>query len=341
MSQGKRGIMRSDSSAERAFKRRFRLLVLLHSKPRQGQELLAALEREQLFTSDRVTDALSAGRQRLYKFRRDIQALRHIGCELPFDRKTGCYAWRNAPFGLSLSESQLAAFALLVHTFASSTILHAADIQALLTFLRERLPADQQKFLADRSSPFDIVLHETTDYRSADQQTVSRIERAINNHQRLTFRYRSPKHGKELDHVIEPEPLVFERGHIYLYGWSLSRQQRLQFRLDYIVPGSAEVLPTTIARSRPTPVSYTLKYWLSSVIARNSVSQHFPGQSVELHPDGSATVTARISITDLFEARRILLSYGENCTVLEPAPLVEQMRIVAVEFSKKYPTREE
>ncbi len=72
------------------------------------------------------------------------------------------------------------------------------------------------------------------------------------------------------------------------------------------------------------------------MIARNSVSQHFPGQTVETHTDGSATVTARIP--DLFEARRILLSYGENCTVLEPPELVEQMRVVAAEFSKIYLT---
>ncbi len=65
----------------------------------------------------------------------------------------------------------------------------------------------------------------------------------------------------------------------------------------------------------------------------------FADQQVDAHPDGSATVTARI--TDLFDARRILLSYGENCTVLEPPALVEQMRKVATEFSKKYLTPEE
>jgi proteasome accessory factor C len=138
--------------------------------------------------------------------------------------------------------------------------------------------------------------------------------------------------------VIEPEPLVFERGHVYLYGWSIDRQKRLQFRLDYIIPSSAEVLHTSVLPSRPAPISYTLKYRLSPVIARNSVSQHFPSQQVETHPDGSATVTARI--TDLFDARRTLLSYGENCTVLEPPELVQQIRSIALDF-KKYLTPDE
>ena len=72
------------------------------------------------------------------------------------------------------------------------------------------------------------------------------------------------------------------------------------------------------------------------MIARNGVSRHFDAQHVDLHADGSATVTARI--TDLFDARRILLSYGENCTVLEPPELVKQMRTVAADFSRKYLT---
>jgi len=181
-----------------------------------------------------------------------------------------------------------------------------------------------------------IDLHETTDYHTADAHNIQRIELAIERSQQLKFAYRSLREGKEHVHVIEPQPLVFERGHVYLNGWSPEYGKTLRFRLDYILPGSADVLPTRIAQSRPSPVSYVLRYQLSAVIARNSVSRHFSDQVVESHPDGSATVTARI--TDLFDARRILLSYGENCTVLEPPALVEQMRKVAADFSKKYLT---
>ncbi len=170
----------------------------------------------------------------------------------------------------------------------------------------------------------------------ADAHNIRHIEMAIERSQQLKFTYRSLKEGKEHNHVIEAQPLVFERGHVYLNGWSPEFGKALRFRLDSILPGSAEMLPTRIAKSRPSPISYVLRYQLSPVIARNGVSQHFAGQEVDMHPDGSATVMARI--TDLFDARRTLLSYGENCTVLEPPELVEQMRVVATEFSKKYLT---
>ena len=39
--------------------------------------------------------------------------------------------------------------------------------------------------------------------------------------------------GKERHHVIEPKPLRFKDGHVYLHGWSLDRDKELRFRLDY------------------------------------------------------------------------------------------------------------
>lgn len=324
--------MRNDTLTERANRRRLALLVLLHHSPRRNSELIAELDRNDLFANDRASDATVIERQRRYQFRNDIDALRLLSCDIQFDRRTKCYSWHNSPFGLSLTQEQLTTFILLLNTFNETTILHAHDIQALLQLLVGRLPVEQQKVIANQQVAFSIDLHETTDYRNADPPTITCIEQTIARKQQLQFAYRSPKAGQERRHTIEPEPLVFEHGHVYLYGWSLDHEKRLQFRLDYILPGSAEPLHTTIARSRPMPISYILTYRLSPVIARNSVSQHFPNQQVETHADGSATVTARI--TDLFEARRTLLSYGENCTVLTPPELLQQFRAVALDFQK-------
>lgn len=330
--------MRNDTPTERANRRRLALLALLHHRPYAYDELIAALDRDELFSSDRASDAAVIARLKRYQFRNDLRALRLLSCDIRCDLHTRFYTWHNSPFGLSFTQEKLTTFALLLNTFNETTILHAHDIQALLRYLIERLPEEQQKVLANQRGAFSIDLHETTDYRNADQLTIQRIERAIARKQQLQFTYRSPREGQERRHVIEPQLLIFEHGHVYLYGWSINHEQRLQFRLDYIIPGSAEILNISVLPGRPSPVSYTLKYRLSPIIARNGVSQHFPGQQVETHPDGSATVTARI--TDLFNARRTLLSYGENCTVLEPPKLVEQLRAVALDF-QKYLTRDE
>lgn len=328
--------MRRDTRAERASKRRFALLVLLHSRLHHYDELIALLDQDHLFDYDRSADASSIARQQYYQFRHDLDALRIIGCNIEFDRRSKCYAWHNSPFGLCLSQEQLSAFVMVLDTFEETTILHATEIQALLTHFVNLLPVEQRTVLTSRRRSFRIDLHETTDYRNADPVTISEIEKAIERRQQLEFSYRSPREGKERRHVIEPRSLVFEHGHVYLYGWSIDYDKELRFRLDYIIPGSADMLHTQIRSSRPRRAAVRLCYRLSAVIARNKVSQHFPQQEVEVHPDGSATVTAQI--TDLFEARRILLSYGANCKVLEPPALVEEMRTIAAELYKMYDT---
>ena len=323
--------MRGNTPAERAAKRRYAILVMLHEHPRTYHEIVAALNQQQLFDDDR---SINAAKQHKYQFRHDLAALGLMGCKVEYERSSKWYVWRNSPFGLSLNTLQLSTFALLCDTFEEATILHVDEIHNLLDYFTGLLSSDQQKKLNRLRHPFSIDLHETTDYRNADAATVARIEMAIQRGQQLGFSYRTSRDGKERHHVIEPRPLVFERGHVYLYGWSLDWDKELRFRLDYIVPGSAEVLHTSIVPNRPARVSKQLRYRLNPVIARNSVSLHFSGQVVEAHADGSATVTAKI--TDLFEARRILLSYGKNCTVLEPPELVAEMRDHAAELYKMY-----
>src|SRR6266851_7181251 len=295
--------MRSDSSTERAYRRRLALLALLHRRPHGYAELIATLDKDGHFSYDHASEAAVIARQQYYQFRNDIQALHRLSCDIRCDRRSRCYIWHNSPFGLALTQEQLTTFALLLNTFNDTMMIHADEIKALLSFFVEQLPPEQQKQLARHRYPFSIDLHETTDYHNADAHNIQRIELAIERSQQLKFAYRSLREGKEHIHIVEPQPLVFERGHVYLNGWSPEYGKTLRFRLDYILPGSADVLPTRIAQSRPSPVSYVLRYQLSPVIARNGVSQHFHEQQVESHHDGSATVTARIH--DLFDTRRI------------------------------------
>lgn len=316
--------MRRDSPPEHAFRRRIAILTLLHTGPCTLETIITSLTKDGFFLHDHALDAVKTAQLQKYQLEQDIEALRVSGCDIRYERKNKWYRWRNSPFGLSLDDKQLTSFAILFDAFTHTTMLHGSDIQALLSYLVACLPAEQQRSLARRRRAFSIDLHETTDYRNADPLMIKRIEQAIQQGQQLEFSHRRPRDGQVHRHVIEPRPLVYERGHVYLKGWSLDFVKELSFRLDYILPDTARVLPTTVARSRPAPRTYTLRYWLSVEIARNSVSEHFEGQHVEHHEDGSATVTAQI--TDLFKALRTLIGYREHCIVLDPPELVEQMR---------------
>jgi predicted DNA-binding transcriptional regulator YafY len=329
-----------DTRDKLTFRRRLALLALLHRSPQPYHKIVAALDQQKLFYYDSHADKATVARLQKYQFRYDLRTLKQTGCLIEFDRTSKCYCWRNSPFGLSFNPTQLNALALLCDTFATATMPHADDVRELLAFLAERLSPQQKKAMNDQCRVFSIDLRETTDYRNVDPKTLQEIKRAIQRTQQLEFVYRSSYKGQERRHVIEPKPLVFKEGHVYLYGRAVEGNKELHFRLDHIVPGTAHMLSTSFTHARPHSRSYTLRYWLSPALARNGVSNHFPSErQVEMHADGSATVTARID--NLFEARRKLFSYGINCVVLEPPELLADMRLFRDHLIKTYGTPSE
>lgn len=330
--------MRKNTQHGRATQRRSALLALLHKGPQRSDELLAALDREDLFLCDHAADPEVIARQQLYQFRRDLQALR-LHYQITFDKRNECYELLETPFGVAFDPKQQAAFALVLHTFQALTIPHADDVQELFAFLLSRLPEEQQQAIIEQRRAITIEILEKNDFSKIDVATLNEIEKAILRGQQLEFTYRSPSKGKDVRHVIEPQPLKQKDGHIYLRGWSIAYQKELPFRLDYVVEGTARMLCTRIAPNRPAPRTYLLRYHLTPSIARNGVSQQFAGQHAEKHPDGSATVTAQVS--DLFETRQILLRYGENCTVESPPELLEKLKAAADHFARMYLTPEQ
>src|SRR5579859_2591794 len=139
--------MRGNTRSERAARRRFAILVMLHGHSHSSQEIISGLEQKQLFDCDQPAESAAAARQQRYQLRHDLTALRRMGCRIEFERTSGCYSWRNSPFGLTLNKAQLSTFALLFDTFEEATILHAAEIQDLLAYFTGLLSQDQQKQL--------------------------------------------------------------------------------------------------------------------------------------------------------------------------------------------------
>jgi len=87
-------------------------------------------------------------------------------------------------------------------------------------------------------------------------------------------------------------------------------------------------LPQMLPPQRMAPPTYRLRYRLLPVVARRrDVAVYFPNSQIEYHDDGSATITA--SVTNLWQARQVLLRYGTACEVLEPNELIELFRKTA------------
>ncbi len=327
--------MKTDTNTERAFRRRLGILVLLHSGPQTYSQLATMLNADGLLELEYDKTQFSNARELPRALQRDIAALRQLNYVIEHQADFGGYALHQSPFGLSLSDEQLVTFATLQTSFRDSHTIHAHDISILLSHLAALLPPAQRQKL-DRPPTFTLNLRETTDYRNADGHNLSQIEQAIRLSRQLEFLYCTPRDGKERNHLVEPRPLVYEEGHVYLYGWSIRKQKELRFRLDRIRPGTAALVGRSSQPSRPAAPTHRLRYRLAAEIARGGVSSHFSGQQVEAHPDGSATVTAEVG--DLLAAERLLSSYRELVIVLEPPVLVARMRASAAALHKMYCT---
>ncbi len=265
---------------------------------------------------------------------RDVQQLRQtFGVTIRLRQGTYSLAALGELPLLDLPDPALRAMAFLYSTFQPGAP-GTADVRGLLDTLVSYLPEDRRKTIHRMRSVPHLDLH-PVDAGEIDERNLNTIERAVVKRYRLAFDYLSPRHEKREPrrHVVEPYDLDFEDGHYYLDAFCLhwsgplgsrDHYNYIQYRVDYIVPGSARMLPNKLAPGRRKPRTYMLRYELAPVIARGGVSRRFPETEVRIRDDGWAEVTAKI--TNPFMAAKRLLSYGAGCRVLGPPEVVRLVR---------------
>lgn len=230
---------------------------------------------------------------------------------------------------LDLPDDALEVLAFLYETFKPDAP-EGEEVRRLLDTLTSYLP-EERRHEVRRLRTIPRIELQRVDEGDIDDEVWDTIEYAVVKRRQLAFDYLSPRHEEPepRHHLVEPYDLYFDDGHYYLDAYCLrwsgplgarDHHDYIQYRVDYIVPGSAEVRPDKLGPGRRTPRTYTLRYELAPVIARGGVSRRFPETEVKIRDDGWAEVAA--TITNPFMAARRLLSYGAGCRVLGPAEVV-------------------
>ncbi len=314
-----------------AFKRCLVIVRLLLREPRSREELIDGV-RAELGEEAYPSAAESA-------LKHDLDALkREYGCEIVCDRKSGRYALRH--LGeltlLDLPDVCLEALAFLQHSFPTGSDLEEhANIPVLLQRVLDALPPlRREQYQASRTALRLQLTGSAT--RRVHESVLTTVRRAARQRRELQFRYLEAD-GSERQHRVAPYHVFFRpEGHAYLDATVLevipagppARLTAVEYRLDRIVPGSAQILSQVLPPVRPAPPSYRLRYRLTPAVAkRRDVAAYFPETEIVYHDDGSATVSA--TITNLWQARQILLRYGDGCMVEEPPELIEKFQETA------------
>jgi predicted DNA-binding transcriptional regulator YafY len=277
----------------------------------------------------------------------DFDALKgEYGCQISYDRATRRYTMSD--LGelalLDLPDDSMEALAFLDASFPDGGGLpEHSHIRALLERVLLMLPPSRQAEHRRRRSA--IWLRLGVEAGQIDSEVLNLVKRAIQGRRELAFAYLSSfDQDQPRQHRVAPYGITFRpEGLGYLDATLLEVTPTgsevihavIDYRLDRIVPGSAVVLPTMLPPQRVAPPSYQLRYTLVPQVARRrDLAAYFPDTQIAYRADGSAEVTA--TVTNLGQARQLLLRYGDACTVHEPPELVALFRKTAHGLSAIY-----
>lgn len=341
MTQRKGGTKRS---SQLAFRRRLLIVRLLLRGSTSSDDLIAAVQRE-LGDEGYPPAAIAA-------LKHDLDALKaEYGCRIAFRRESGGYVLED--LGelalLDLSDVAMEALAFLDASFPPGTALpELVNVRTLLDQVIRLLPASRQEQHQHRRTAARLNIPDQGS-RRIDSAVLNTVKRAINERRELSFQYLgSFDASTPRRHRVAPYNISFRpEGHVYLDATLLEVQPiggetlhtAIDYRLDRIVSGTVQILPGVLPYERLQPKRYKLCYHLLPVVARRrDVAAYFPDTQIRYHDDGSATVTA--AVTNLWQARQILLRYGTACRVIEPPELVALFRTTARGLVELYPDQE-
>lgn len=268
------------------------------------------------------------------KFRRDLTYLKRWGYRVERDSATQAYTLAMPQIEFSWTDEELAALAALRTSFVEGTP-YAKTLQTLLRKIEQGMNRRQAQVYARK--PTLTIKFAPTEEQSAMAATRTKLEEAIEQHQRIRFQYKPADRLKIILHPDdEPIELFFEDGHYYLWTYCYKMSRTFKFRVDMIVPNSVEILPKR-AEGRWKQQLVHFRYWLSPKIAERGVSPRFPEMvAIDIGSDerGGAIVTAG-AYSD-FDAIQGILRYGEHAEILDPDRLRVKMRHVVEQMSKLY-----
>lgn len=233
---------------------------------------------------------------------------------------------------LALSDEALHAIALLIETFGESDLLDE-QFAPLLDYLKNNLTSDALQKLYRHSPRVQLDLRRL-DRGVIDPHVREQLDFAQKKKRTVGFWYRSPRYGEKGTrwHEVEPQQIHFRKGHWILEAYCLhvenpmvweGKDKWLHYRLDRINAQGFKVLRGSFTAKTNRKV-YPIHYRLAPAIAQGSPSHFFDEMQFEMAADGWLDCFGRT--TNLFEAERDLLAYGEQCVVVAPDVLVKKMR---------------
>lgn len=316
------------------FLRVLAILQRLQRGPATAEELITAVIK--LVGPDAYP---SGGTARRAAFKHDRERLRAwLQAQFAYDASTKCYYLIDPGpfFRLALSDESLLGVQLLSREFDNGMGMRT-HIRSLIAEIMARLSPDERRSLEHQGDErIALDVRQDVDRGKIPERVWQTVCRATVQHRKLSFRHLSPSvdDRRPIYYEVAPQRVFYRDGHWYLRAWRLLKRDAdgrddreevyVRFRLNYILDDEwLRIWPTVLPVPYRRPPRFLVHYLLKPEIGRGEISHHFEETNITRHADGSAEV--RGYTDDLWEATRVLLSYGEGCVVLGGHELRREM----------------
>lgn len=282
------------------------LLKKLSEIPLTREEIIQLLQKDSIINKDLSKDTITY----------TINTLKKAGCVIsrPTKKTNHKYILKSHPFNIRLKPVHVKALQSLRDTFATyeewELLLYLSNLYIKLAKIA---PDEESANIFRFKHPF----------KNIDLNIMNTLALYARAGKKAVLLYESPVHGIETLEFC-PEFFTLERKNIYVWGYNLKYDTTGYLKIDHIKDivsniYSAPKAPENSFQKTPVNVKYILR--------GESASLYIPNEyEVLLKKENSKdpVITVRAEVSNKFNFYQRILSYGTDCTILEPEQIKDE-----------------
>lgn len=291
--------------------RMLKILSLLIEKPCNYQVINEAFSKD-FYLAKSVSDDMIC----MY-----INTLREIGCDISRPSKTNsfCYVLNSHPFEFKISEKESKTLEIILKNLVKSN-----DWKLLLDVCE--FFAELKNFCS-KDSDFNF-LHVISSFMRLDFELVKKINYYCEKEKFIVVEYNSPNSGlKEIGLRVQKISLENER--FYLWGHNPELKELQYLRVDRIKKITVISIKETDFKGDDFPMA---RYKLLN----QSIKNFIPSEGQNVLKIENKEIFIEEKVKNRFAFVQKILSYGEDCEILEPSDIREEIISEIEELLKIY-----
>lgn len=232
-----------------------------------------------------------------------------------FIKEKDKYVLLNMPSQIELNENRIQALLLIENALSKFPEEEVKrEVRLFLQNLERRFSDNTRLLLSNIKKPYEDKLK--FDYSKYEKQ-IQTYEKYCYDEQRLKITYKK-KNKTETSIIAEPNEIKYMANNVYFNVYNPATAQIQNINLDSIT--KAEQLPL---KSNPVNMITSVTFELKDRLAK-AYNLHDGEKLLQLKTDGNIVVMNQKEDHSLLMQR--LMRYGENCEIIAPKTLREEMK---------------